>query len=227
MFDATPLSSGCARLYPDVRHACVGVSPFNGYFTAERLIRLAAWTAGHFAEFCFFVPDEVTAYTLEALGYPPARAKQKAHRQSCHVHNKIAAALRALDVPDPESRILGMARLRELPAYRRLLAAAENCFETDRAFRSACYGASTWVLQGRTGNAPDEEALRLAVRYFLAELPLFAGSGLITGNPRSMFVYHQRVPFLEKFFAREFSFRPEPGQGFLVVAEAALEATGR
>ncbi|MGH9059806.1 MAG: tRNA-dependent cyclodipeptide synthase, partial [Acidimicrobiales bacterium] len=167
------------------------------------------------------------AYTLEALGYPPARAKQKAHRQSCHVHNKITAALAALGVPDPASRILGMARLREMPAYRLIAQEVEKHFETDLAFRSACFGASTWVLQGKTGNPPDDEGLRLAVRYFLAELPLFAASGLITGNSRSMFVYHQRVPFLQKFFDREFVFQPDPGQGFLLVCEPALEVTGR
>ncbi|MDT8914761.1 tRNA-dependent cyclodipeptide synthase [Amycolatopsis sp. PS_44_ISF1] len=227
MFDATPLSSDCARLYPEVSHACVGVSPFNGYFTADRLVRLAAWTAEHFEHFHFFIPDEVTAYTLEALGYPPARARQKAHRQSCHLHNKIGAALSALGVPDPGSRILGMARLRELPGYRRLAREVEHRFETDLEFRSACYGASTWVLQDKAGALPDEGRIRLAVRYFLAELPLFAGSGLITGHPRSMFVYHQRVPFLQQFFDRQLGFRPEPGQGFLVVREAALEVSGR
>ncbi|MFF0146552.1 cyclo(L-tyrosyl-L-tyrosyl) synthase [Amycolatopsis sulphurea] len=226
MFDATPLSSGCARLYPGVPHVCIGVSPFNGYFTAERLIRLAEWTVEHFADFHFFVPDDVTAYTLEALGYPPARAKQKAHRQSCHVHNKIAAALTAAGVPDPATRILGMARLRELPAYRRVAREAERLFDTDVAFRSACYGASTWVLQNKVGNPPGDDALRLAVRYFLAELPLFAASGAITGNSRSMFAYHQRVPFLENFFDREFALRPDPGQGFLVVRESALEVAG-
>ncbi|MFE0026708.1 tRNA-dependent cyclodipeptide synthase [Amycolatopsis sp. NPDC059021] len=227
MFEASPLSSGCARLFPGTPHACVGVSPFNGYFTAERLVRLAAWTADNFDDFHFFVPDDVTAYTLEALGYSPARAKQKAHRQSCHVHNKITTALTTLGVPDPPSRILGMARLREMLAYRRVAHEVEKHFETDPAFRSACHNASTWVLQGKLGDVPHDGTLRLAVRYFLAELPLFAASGLITGNTGSMFVYHQRVPFLRKFFDREFAFRPHPGQGFLVVREPVLEAAGR
>ncbi|MFD9960107.1 tRNA-dependent cyclodipeptide synthase [Amycolatopsis sp. NPDC058986] len=227
MFDASPLSSGCARLFPGAPHACVGVSPFNGYFTSERLVRLAAWTAGNFDDFHFFVPDEVTAYTLEALGYSPARAKQKAHRQSCHVHNKITTALTTLGVPDPASRILGMARLWEMPAYRSVAHEVGKHFETDQGFRSACHSASTWVLQGKMGDVPNAGTLRLAVRYFLAELPLFAASGLITGNAGSMFVYHQRVPFLQRFFDGEFAFRPNPGQGFLVVREPVLEAAGR
>lgn len=227
MFEASPLSSGCARLFPDVPHACVGVSPFNGYFTAERLIRLAAWTAENFAEFHFFVPDDVTAYTLEAMGYPPARAKQKAHRQSCHVHNKITAALTTIGIADPASRVLGMARLRDILAYRRLANEVEERFESDRVFRAACYGASSWVLQGKTGTGSSQARLRLAVQYFLAELPLFAASGTITGNTGSMFVYHQRVPFLKRFFDREFSFRPHAGQGFLVVREPVLEAVNR
>ncbi|ATY14442.1 tRNA-dependent cyclodipeptide synthase [Amycolatopsis sp. AA4] len=227
MFEANPLSSDCAALYPGAEHACVGVSLFNGYFTADRLTRLVAWTAEHFPEYHFFVPDEVAVYTLEALGYPAARAKQKVHRQSCHVHNKIASALRVLGVPDPERRILGIARLRTMPDYRELLREAETQLESDPAFRAAAYDASSWVLQGKTGVAPDSEALRLAVRYLLAEIPLFAGSGLITGNPRSMFVYHQRVPFLRRFFDREFAFRPRVGQGFLVVRDSVFAAAGR
>lgn len=227
MFEVSPLSPGCARAFPNASHACVGVSPFNGYFTADRLVRLAAWAADNFADFHFFVPDDVSAYTLEALGYPSARAKQKAHRQACHVHNKIAAALRTLGVPDPESRVLGMARLRDTVAYRRLATEVEDHFQRDQLFREACLSASSWVLQGKPSPAPGPPELQLAVRYFLAELPLFAGSGLITGNVGSMFVYHQRVPFLTRFFNHELSFRPTAGQGFLVVREAAMEAVSR
>ncbi|WP_189533982.1 tRNA-dependent cyclodipeptide synthase [Streptomyces roseolilacinus] len=226
MFEIEPLTERCRGLLPTAVHVCVGVSPFNSYFNGPRLLRLAEWALRRFPHVHFFVPDTAAAYTLEALGYAPSRARHKAQRQGRYVHNKICTALRELGVREPESLVLGMDRLHDTPRYTRLLDEAHLRFRRDEDFRAACLDASHWVLDQKLppGTAPTEEQLRGAVRYFLAELPLFADAGGIAGHRPSFFVYHHRVAFLERFFRHELGWRPVDGQGFLVVRDRTPDA---
>lgn len=228
MFNSEPLTERCGSLLSTASHVCIGVSPFNSYFSTERLTALAQWALTRFERCHFFIPDTVAAYTLEALGYPQARARRKAARQGQYVHNKVATALRALDVDQPQRLVLGMAQLAERPRYGELLAQAQELFAADAAFRDACLDATHWVLDRKLppGSTPDAEQLQHAVRYFLAELPLFADSGGICGAGPSFFVYHQRVAFLEEFYSGRLSWAPAPGQGFLVVQEEESQAAG-
>ncbi|GAA3188135.1 cyclo(L-leucyl-L-leucyl) synthase [Streptomyces virens] len=221
MLECEPLTERCGGLLSEATHVCIGVSPFNSYFSTPRLRRLAGWALRRFGNVHFFVPDAVAAYTLEALGYEPDRARHKARRQGQYVHNKIATALHTLGVANPDRHVLGMDRLYGTPRYLTLLDEAYRCFQEDEDFRTACLGASHWVLERNLppGATPGEEQLHSAARYFLAELPLFADAGGITGHRPSLFVYHQRVAFLERFYRRELSWRPTDGQGFLVVRE--------
>ncbi|GGK20275.1 cyclo(L-leucyl-L-leucyl) synthase [Pilimelia terevasa] len=220
-----PLSGECATVLRHNEHVCIGVSPFNSYFSPERLASLAKWAYGTFASFHFFVPDEITSYTFEALGYPASRARQKAHRQARYTHNKIHAALAALSVPNPGDHVLGMAQLNANPRYVELYDRVNELFVESEAFRDACLDATRWVLDGKLadGCPATPEQLNLGVRYFLAELPLFAGSGYVVGARHSLFAYHQRVRFLERFFNRELEWAPRSGQGFLVVRDTVSE----
>ncbi|WP_428986079.1 tRNA-dependent cyclodipeptide synthase [Streptomyces pyxinae] len=203
---------------------CIGISPFNSYFSTRRIAALAAWAMSRFGSCHFFVPDGPAAFTLEALGYPAGRARHKAARQGAYVHNKLATALGSLGISRPESLVWGARRLAASPRYQELREAAQRLFDSDDAFRAACLDASRWVLDRRLpdGREPTEEQLALAVRYFLAELPLFTDSATICldspGRP-SLFVYHQRVRFLERLYRGELAWRPAERQGFLLVTE--------
>ncbi|GAA2509871.1 tRNA-dependent cyclodipeptide synthase [Pilimelia columellifera] len=219
-----PLSGDCEAVLRQNEHVCIGVSPFNSYFSTERLASLARWAYGSFASFHFFVPDEITAYTFEALGYSASRSRQKARQQARYTHNKIRTAMAALPV-NPGDHVLGMEQLNANPHYQELFAQVERLFSFSESFREACLDATRWVLDGKVadGSPASLEQLNLGVRYFLAELPLFAGSGYIVGAHTSLFAYHQRVRFLERFFDRELEWAPQPGQGFLVVRDGVAD----
>jgi hypothetical protein len=88
MVNVDPLTAECARVFPDADGVCIGVSPFNSYFSAERLLGLASWGLNNFRTCHFFIPDEAAAYTLEALGYAPRRARQNAWRQGRYVSTR-------------------------------------------------------------------------------------------------------------------------------------------
>ncbi|WP_050514844.1 tRNA-dependent cyclodipeptide synthase [Streptomyces rimosus] len=228
MFVIEPLTERCRGYLPTATHVCIGVSPFNSYFTTARLRRLADWAVTRFESVHFFVPDMAAAHTLRALGYDLDHARHKARRQGQYVHNKITTALRALGVEDPAGLVWGMDRLHRTPRYLALFDEVHLRYEEDESFRAACLDASHWVLEHKLppGITATEDQLREAVRYFLAELPLFIDAGGIAGHRVSFFVYHQRVAFLERFFRRELSLQPTGGQGFLVVREAAQDRPG-
>ncbi|CAL9509535.1 Cyclo(L-tyrosyl-L-tyrosyl) synthase [Actinosynnema sp. ALI-1.44] len=215
----TPLTEHCAGPLASARHVCLGVSPFNSYFSVERIVELARWAMASFEHYHFFVPDRAAAFTLEALGYDPARARGKARRQGQYVVNKVCRALVDLGVHHPERHVLDGAALAENPCYQRLLMNAHDLFEQDETFAGHCLDATRWVLDRKLpdGEVPSEAQLRSAVRYFLAELPLFVDTPAIVGVSGSVFAYHQRVKFLELLYARELAWQPHPGQGFVLL----------
>jgi cyclo(L-tyrosyl-L-tyrosyl) synthase len=206
-------------------HVCIGISPFNSHFTVEVIADLARWAIAGFRGFHFFVPDGPSAFTLEALGYEPGRAARKAQRQGNYTRNKILRALEQVDAPHPDELILDSAALDGNRTYLTLLSEAHLRFETDAEFAEQCLGATEWVLDRRLpeGETATREQLRSAVRYFLAELPMFVSTVEVADVDSSVFAYHQRVPFLERLYRGGLSWCPHPDQGFVVLEHAVTE----
>ena len=220
-----PLSAACAAVVERGEHVCFGISPFNSYFSTDRIRSLAAWGLARFERVAFFVPDIPSAFTFEALGYAPQKAAWKARRQGQYTRNKIATARGSLAVAEPGARVLGWAELEGNTAFRRLHEHGLKRYAEDTDFRDACREASGWVLAGKlpAGQTPTEEQIERAVRYFLAELPLFLDTPSIVDAGISVFCYHQPPAVLRRLYAGELSWRPAAGQGFAVVTPAGRE----
>lgn len=137
-------------------------------------------------------------------------------------------ALADLGADQPRRWILDAAALAGNHAHQRLLGGALAMFEDDPGFRAECLSAAGWALERRLppGTTPSSEQLRIAVRYFLAELPLFTDTPVIVGRPASVFCYHQAIPFLEKLYRRELAWRPAAGQGFAVLVPTPDSGVG-
>lgn len=221
-FQVQPLTERCQANFRTRVHACVGISPFNSYFSEQRIADIARWALSTFSDVHLYLPDEPSAYTLEALGYPPEKAAWKARRQSQYLRNKIRRALARLDIEHPDDLVLDSAALSTNKHYNRLNREVERSFATRPEFAAECMEASRWVLDNRlpNGAVATEEQLRSAVRYFLAELPLFSDAAGITGRTNSVFCYHQPVPFLQRLYEGRLDWKPSPRQGFAVVAPA-------
>lgn len=215
--DAQPLTQHCGEPWRRREHACLGISPFNSYFSTERIAALTQWALARFSKVHLFVPDQAAAYTLEALGYSPEKAAHKAHRQARYLRNKIERALEGVGVPGC-GLVLDAHAVEGNERYISLREQAYAQFEADSAFRRACLEASQWVLSTRTlDGEPTEDQLHSAVRYFLAELPLFQDTPGIVGADSSVFCYHQPPAFLHALYRRELSCWVHPCQGFATV----------
>ncbi|GAA3500948.1 tRNA-dependent cyclodipeptide synthase [Streptomyces prasinosporus] len=225
----TPLSARCAEAVERGEHVCFGISPFNGYFSTARIRELAAWGLAGFERVDFFVPDAPSAFTLEAVGYSPEKAAWKARRQGQYTRNKIVTALASLGVVDAGARVLGWAELERNAAFQRLHEGGLRRYAEDPGFRDACREATGWVLAGKLppGRVPEAGQVERAVRYFLAELPLFLDTPSIVGAGASVFCYHRPPEVLRRLYAGELGWRPAEGQGFAAVVPAGPEPVTR
>jgi cyclo(L-tyrosyl-L-tyrosyl) synthase len=225
--NTAPLSENCRQSFELRTHVCFGISPFNSYFSEERIRALALWGRKEFSAMHFFVPDVPSSYTLEALGYSPEKAAWKARRQCQYLHNKIHRALKDAGISDAEAckMVLNWETLSINGRFNALYDEVQKRFSEDSNFQSQCIEASRWVLERRVPEGQDltQEMLKSAVRYLLTEIPLFLDTAGIVGKAASVFCYHQRVQFLDDLFNRKLPIQPSIGQGFVVVKADDLQ----
>jgi cyclo(L-tyrosyl-L-tyrosyl) synthase len=222
------LSALCRAVFEKRDHGCFGISPFNSYFSEEKITELARWGLREFRSMHFFVPDVPAVYTLESQGYPREKAEWKARRQAQYLKNKIRRALANLSISDDQTSemIVDWERLSSNATYTALLGEVTELFESNDKFQSECLQASLWVMNQKVDDtsALTDDKLRLAVKYFLTEIPLFAATAEILGTDTSVFCYHQRVDFLERFYQGKLSYRPRETQGFVILESTVASA---
>ncbi|MGP4089378.1 tRNA-dependent cyclodipeptide synthase [Streptomyces sp. KR55] len=137
----------------------------------------------------------------------------------------MITALDSLGRADADQRVLGWAELESNTAFGRLHDSGLRRYAEDADFRAACREATGWVLAGKlpAAQTPDEEQVERAVRYFLAELPLFIDTPAIVGAATSVFCYHHPPAVLRRLYGGELTWRPAAGQGFAVIAPAVRD----
>lgn len=94
--ELTPVNYQSSLILQKGEFAFVGISPFNSYFSVEKIIRILRTVADNFDDFAIFIPDQISRHTLEALGYQK-NIHQKIRRQDNYLKNKAKRALIALE----------------------------------------------------------------------------------------------------------------------------------
>lgn len=210
----SPLSKHCINAFEKKEHICFGISPFNSLFSQDYLEGQIDWALANFKSFHFFLPDEPTIHTLEALGYSEDDARRKMRKQINWLKNKMQKALESKKL-NPEAYILDWKALKENKSFVRELDNVFQLFDSNEEFRSICLESSRWVLQNKMEEGQiTEECLLKAVKYFLSEIPIFAATNKIVGTETSLFCYHQSIDFHEKLYLNQLAYRPLPGQGY-------------
>jgi cyclo(L-tyrosyl-L-tyrosyl) synthase len=199
-------------------HALVGVSPFNGYFTEDVLDRLLDWSFKHFNKVNIFIPDGISAFTLEALGYSKEKAEQKTRKQDRYLKNKVVRALkkRGYSEIEAEELIVTISKLTSNSAYNDIHNKCIERFKHDESFKLGCLSTSEKILSSITDDRKIEETSRgIAVNYFIHELPLFLNTPEILGLNFSIFIYHNPPPYLKSMYQTDLSICQN--QGFMAI----------
>ncbi|MEU1816982.1 tRNA-dependent cyclodipeptide synthase [Streptomyces roseifaciens] len=235
-----PYTERCGRHLMAAEHALIGLSPWNGYFTARRVESLVEWAAGTFRAVDVFIPSYEAAYTLIAAGVEPPVAVGRARRAVKKLRGPAQRAL--LRAGCGEGRVHTGTSLAALPRYRQLRRTAERMYRHDPGVRAACRAVARAAVAGALGvrerspsqPAPDldldpdpsEGALDTAARYAWGELPVMLDSPGIFGVGSSVLVYHRRTPLIEMLLEDDSALSPAPGQGFVVVTPAGWSSPG-
>ena len=212
-----PVTKNCQLLYEQREHAVLGISPFNSYFSVEKIATLSNWAANNFKGFNLFIPDEPSAYTLIALGYDKVKATRKAKRQANYLRNKCIKALVGLDLSrnEAEEIILDFRCLNQSASYLSTLESYEDKYTNDLEFRQKCIETSKWALETQAKEIRSD-MLEIAVKYLLAEMPLFFNSTSILNKNKVVFCYRNCPLFVQTIFEEKDSIILN-GQGFLVI----------
>ncbi|MGW0607668.1 tRNA-dependent cyclodipeptide synthase [Streptomyces sp. NPDC002640] len=217
-YRATTLTDDDAALLRRGDHLLFGISPFNSYFSQDRITTLARWAAEHAGRADFVVVSDPTAYTLAGAGNPPAKAVRKARTEGRRMVNRTRRAL--ADVPTAYAH--SITELMDTDLYQGLRRRIEELFRRDEAFRAACTATSRAPVTSHAvdGFAPGPENLRVAAHYLLDELPLWSHGHLLFDQPTSLYVYHNTNNFLVDLYRRKLPWQPSSHQGFLLLEDA-------
>lgn len=181
-------------------HALIGISPFNSYFTYENIEKLILWGLKNFKEIGVFIPDEISAFTFRALGYPETRIKVKVKKQDLYLKNKILKVFNKVGFSKEEidSKVFYLSKIKATnKAYLEVYEICLKLFEDNIIFRDACVAVSRSVLSKTIKGENSNPAMEIGVQYFLAELPIFLDTPGILGISSSSFVYKEIPEFLE------------------------------
>lgn len=216
LIKAYPITDNCQSLYERGEHAVIGISPFNSYFSLESIAALSNWAANNFKTFNLFIPDETSVYTLIALGYDEVKAIRKVKRQANYLKNKCLRALAELNLSghEAEELILDFGYLNNNASYLSALEFYENQYASNIDFRRNCLEDSKKVLEAKINNICFE-MLEIAVKYLIAELPVFFNSAAILEKKEAVFCYHNCSSLIQSIFKRKDNIVLK-NQGYLV-----------
>ncbi len=201
--------------------ALIGISPFNSYFSVEKILEIFEWINRQYDDFAVFIPDQISKYTYEALGYEESRTHQKIRKQDNYTISKINKALSLFyqNYPDKSKiNIHSISQLRQKRSYQELYEMYYKLFTKDKEFRQNCLDMTEWVLLNNTKDKEikiEDSQKNIAVQYFLLELPVMTHSTDILNLKSCDFVYHMIPKFLKQLYHSKDLVSPT--QNFLVL----------
>lgn len=180
-------------------HALVAVSPCNSYFSIKNMEVLFSWVHKNFHDFNVFMMDGASIFNFMAMGYDTRHALEKTKKNDSGVKCKVVRSLTNIGFSSDDSRkkLLFLSQLSNHDRYIKIYKHYAHIFETNASFRNDCLGATKEMLSGKMEHVSNDAA-NLAVKYLLAELPLWLDSPSVLGIESSAIVYKELSFFWEK-----------------------------
>jgi cyclo(L-tyrosyl-L-tyrosyl) synthase len=209
------------KLFDLKNHALIGVSPFNSYFSEETLTKLFDWALNTFKDVNVFIPNEISSYTFEALGYDKNKALKKTRSQDRYLRNKVIKALitNGLNEHEAKQKIVFFTDVLNNKKYFECYNNYENLYKNDKNFQESCLLTSKWVLEGKYDlESISQDSPNIAVQYFLKELPLFLNGTEILNIKSSLFVYKDTPKLISRIYNDNlFSDLLSVSQGYMAI----------
>jgi cyclo(L-tyrosyl-L-tyrosyl) synthase len=188
-----------AKVIPKGEHALVAVSPCNSYFSIKNMEALFNWTHENFHDFNVFITDGASVFNFIALGYDKKLALKKTKKNDSGLKCKVIRSLTNIGFSTDDSRkkILFLSHLSKTDRYIKMYNYYMHIFQSNTSFRNDCLGATKTMLLERMEDVSDDAA-NLAVKYLLAELPLWLDSPSVLGIESSSIIYKELSFFWER-----------------------------
>ena len=216
-----------STIYPQTEEkktfALVAISPFNSYFSTDKILEILEWVNNYYEDFAVFFPDKISKYNLDAMGYDESKIHQKVTKQDNHTINRINTALNSFYEKHPDRGkipIYTISMLKENPLYQDLYKNYLNMFYNNKDFRTSCQSMVRSFLINKKNSIEADEfrgatAVYTASQYLLFELPVMINMADIIKVKSCDYVYHDMSLFLKQLSADEVIM--PANQGFLVL----------
>jgi len=195
-FDEIPIGRLSAKLLKEGEHAFFGISPFNGYFSYEKIRLMIKWARRNFKSFTFFYPDTLAAHTLAItkLDYTDQKIAETVKEQDKRSKNKIIKALKSLDYKDSEIANIFMtfSDIKDNPAYLKSLENIQENFHKNKKIKSFCYKLVDSILRNHDLDWThfNQEKIDYAAQYLMKEAAIAINIPTLCGVKNSVHVYH-------------------------------------
>ena len=185
------------EIYEKKKHALIGISPCNSYYSKERIEQIVGWVLEEkFQDFHFFIGEGMWFYNFQSFGYDPVLSQKKMKEKNQQLLSKLKPILKKYNVS--EEKIIRQKVLQLNPHYPLLLARSHVLIDQDAILAKILREISLQLRN--TGQQPTSVYPELAMKGFALELPLLLNTPGILQVPSSLFVYHQNNNMYEYLY---------------------------
>ncbi|WP_202638914.1 tRNA-dependent cyclodipeptide synthase [Bailinhaonella thermotolerans] len=216
-YDVIPETENCREILNKGKHALLGVSNGNSYFSRSRMSSLFSWAASTFEAVDVIVADKHIDDVLRAQGYDERRARKKAHRETQATFNRVVEAAAESTSHRERITVRRLSDFSDDPAYLAVFADSTARLRENAPAYSVVRSMTRAFLCSRTQDSVREDQVDMAFCYLEAELPFFLDTPRILGVESSVSCYHMRLPLMDVLCGPAAAMRPAPTQAFAVV----------
>ncbi len=199
------------------KQAClIGLSIRNSYFrNEENLKEIYQWASENFSQVFVMIPDSPAIHTLQSLGYPENKARQKAQLASNSLQNKTLAIAEELGIKE-KLTIIRWPDLEENIHYLKSLKNLYALYQDNVTFKTDVQEITASVIGGHGTTLNEKDAVEIGVLFILKELAFIANSAEILDVPNCAYVYHRLMPVHKAMLEGKYDMQFPQNSGYII-----------
>jgi tRNA-dependent cyclodipeptide synthase len=204
--------------------AIIGMSPGNSYFKDYEVTFLLKESIDRFGKCAVMVADVPAISTYLAMGYAPARARNKAIPKGNNLKNRTRRLAKSLGYSEEKVRIVDWAEeIENNPRYLVHYQSVLDKFNSSAPFAESVRRTCRAVVENSEKELKhNETAADFASHYLLSELAFMEFAPEFFEAKRVCYLYHRNWPVFEDYIAGRHDGIQKPHLDFLLL-EAPYE----